>query len=153
MPVFAHLAAVVPCPACGSDLAVGGRVAFQWGYCVNPLHGGGTDYRVGDVVRWRPGPGGLVPAWTYFPGGGGNVGDPQFTDVLVRESEFDTQCCARCGQRVAGIGVRVRGGVIAGVRAYTDGLPASEVSVIDSGGAVVPRPEWDDRARACADGG
>jgi hypothetical protein len=72
MPQFAHLLGIVPCPNCGTDLAMGERIDFQWGYCSNP-HGGGcaNEYHLGDAIRWRVDGDDNVPAWsdllTDFP--------------------------------------------------------------------------------------
>jgi hypothetical protein len=87
----------------------------------------------------------VVPPWVYFPGGNGNIGDPAFTDVLVRESEYDIRECPSCGAEFAGIAVLIRGGVIKEVQAYTEGLPAADVSVYCEG-QLRPCPEWDDHS-------
>lgn len=145
LPKFAHIAAEVVCPRCGRDVTIGGRIAVQWGYCSVPLHGTGPAYRIGEAVRWRCDRNGAVGAWVYFPDGGGNIGDPAFTDVLVRESEYDIRDCPGCGAEFAGIGVLIRGGVIQKVQVYTEGLPAAEVSVYCDG-QLRPRPDWDDHS-------
>lgn len=145
MPTFAHIAVAVPCPRCGQDVVIGGRIAIQWGYCSVPLHGIGPAYRIGESVRWRSHRDGAVPPWVYFPDGGGNIGDPAFTDVVVRESEHDIRECLGCGAEFAGIGVLIQGGVIKEVKAYTEGLPAAEVSVHFEG-QLRPCPEWDDHS-------
>jgi hypothetical protein len=143
LPQFAHIAAEVPCLQCGQDVTIGGRVAIQWGYCSIPMYGSGPAYRVGDVVRWRSDREGEVQPWVYFADGTGNLGDPAFADLFVRESEHDIRHCRSCGSDFLGIGVVIRGGVICEVRAYDGGLPAAEVSIYREG-ELHPRPEWDD---------
>ena len=144
MPIFAHLEAPVPCPTCGEDLAIGGRIAFQWGYCHIPFSGTGPAYRLGEAIGWARGRGEQPPRWTYFRDGTGNIGDPSISDVLVRESEVLIRECPRCKHPLAGIAVTIRAGVICEVRAYLDGLPESDVSVITTDGGFIPRPDWDD---------
>jgi hypothetical protein len=148
VPKFAHLIAEVPCPGCAADLAVGGRIAFQWGYCEIPMHSSADSavdaYLVGESIHWRAVRDGLVPAWAYFADGSGNIGDPAFRDVLVREWEIGLTQCRACHVPFEGIGVEIRGGVIREVRAFTNGLPNAEVSLILPDGSLVPQPDWDD---------
>lgn len=148
MPKFAHLIAEVPCPGCVADLAVGGRIAFQWGYCEIPMHcgveGASDAYMIGERIHWRADANGHRPAWTYFASGGGNIGDPAFRDVLVGEWEIGINNCQTCQLTFAGVAVVIREGVIREVRAYTNGLPDAHVSIILPDGSLVPQPDWDD---------
>lgn len=154
MPVFARLAAVIPCPRCLSDLTFNGEIGFQWGYCSTPLGGIGQTYSVGDEIVWRVDSQGMAPKWTYFRNGGGNLGDPNIGDLLVRESELDQKTCRKCGFQYDGIGITIRSGVIREARCFIDGLPGCDISVLDLDGLLVPRPEWDDHPMpVVADGG
>jgi hypothetical protein len=130
-------------------------VGFQWGYCANPLGGSVPGYEVGEPLVWRLDRSGRAPAWSYFKHtAAGNIGDPAYADVLLRESEFATTACPECGHRFAGIGVLVRAGIIQEVRLFEQGLADCDCSVIESDGSFTPKPEWDNYPMpGAADGG
>ncbi len=146
MPKFAHVLAAVPCRGCGADLSVGGRVAFQWGYCSAPMHSNAEAdaYAVGNELVWGAGPDGRVPAWVYFSDGSGNLGDPWHGDVLVRECEFGEWRCGGCGREAGGVYVLVRGGRVAAVEVREAALPPADVCVVGLDGELSPRPGWED---------
>jgi hypothetical protein len=112
-------------------------------------------YEVGEPLLWRRDRSGRVPAWSYFKHGvAGNIGDPTYADLLLRESEFNIAACDRCGHRFPGIGIIVRGGIIREVRVFQEWLPACDVGVIEGDGQVTTKPEWDDHPMASGvDGG
>ena len=93
---FAHILVELPCPRCGFQLAPGGAIGFQWGYCSNPHSGAYWTYEVGEPLLWRLDKSGNVPAWVYFRGGSANIGDPSFPDLVIRESEYDIRACLAC---------------------------------------------------------
>jgi len=153
MPSFATVEADIRCPSCSAPLP-GHLVGFQWGYCSVSLGTACTIYRVGEPVLWRLDRSGSVPAWCYFPdGSGGNIGDPAYADLLIRESELFGQRCSGCGHGFVDVGVVIRGGVIHEVRAFTEEVAACEVSLIGREGEVTPKPEWDNHPMTVADGG
>ena len=146
MHVHAHVAAVVRCPRCFTDVAPRGRIGFQWGYCPSTSDRVTHAYRVGDPILWRLDDTGRIHAWAYFLSSQtANVGDPNIGDVLVRESEFGIRGCGCCGHAFHGIGVLIRGGVIQHVQIFEHPLPASAISLINADGSLQPRPDWDDR--------
>lgn len=154
MPKFAHVAAAVPCSGCGADLAAafGGRVAFQWGYCAAPLFGYGDAYKLGDELVWGAASDGRVPAWVYFGDGPGNLGDPRYGDVLVREWEFERWQCAACDREAGGVYVLVRGGRVVSVEAR-DSIPSpAGVCEVGPEGELTPREDWDDHPMEMVDG-
>ena len=107
---FAHVRAKVPCPRCGAELVEGGAIGFQWGYCSNPRCGAYFSYEVGEPLVWRQARRGDVPAWSYFRGEDANIGDPSFSDLIVRESEFEIRSCHACNLRIDGIAVLIARG-------------------------------------------
>ena len=153
MPPFATVEADIRCPSCCAPLP-GHLVGFQWGYCSVPLGTAYAMYRVGEPVLWRLDRSGSVPAWCYFLGGtGGNLGDPAYADLLIRESELFGQRCPNCGHGFVDVGVVIRGGVIHEVRAFMEEVAASEVSLIEREREVTPKPEWDNHPMTVGDGG
>ena len=141
---FAHVQVKVLCPQCGVQLAPGGAIGFQWGYCPNPHGGAYFVYEVGEPLLWRLDKCGGVPAWTYFRSGSANIGDPAFPDLVIRESEYDIRACHACRYRIEGIAVVIIRGIIAEVRVYETigSLPECSEITIDSNGLEAPRPEW-----------
>jgi hypothetical protein len=143
---FAHVKFVVLCPGCGSELAPGGVIGIQWGYCPNPHGGPYFTYEVGEPLLWCLDKRGEVPAWAYFRDGSANVGDPSFPNLVIRESEYGIRACRGCRHRIEGLGVVIVGGVIAEVRVDEEpgGILECDVITLDSNGVQTPRPEWDD---------
>ncbi|MCE9556069.1 MAG: hypothetical protein K8T91_22200 [Planctomycetes bacterium] len=145
MPDFSHVQPRhLPCPQCLSGLIRDNLVGFQWGYCYGSPGTAYANYQVGDSIQWRADKRGNLPAWSYFRGGGGNIGDPHYENVFVRESEWDVRRCSSCGHSFAGIALRIEKGIIHDVRVYADGLPDAEISIIEDDGSLRPMPEWDD---------
>lgn len=155
MAVFAHVyAPAVVCPNCNDPLAVGDSIGFQWGYCSSPRHAPGWGYEIGDEIRWRIATNGTVPAWSYFEGHrSANIGDAQFCDVLIRETELDLRTCQSCNHRHAGIAVSIRAGTIESVKAFEFELPNADISIIHQTDGWSPQAGWNDHAMADALGG
>lgn len=155
MPTFATVEADIHCPSCNS-LLPGHLVGFQWGYCSVPLGTSIAIYRIGESLLWRLDRSGTVPAWSYFQGGtGGNIGNPTYADLLIREDELFGQRCPNCEHGFVDVGVYIRGGVIHEVRALTEEVAPCDVSLLGRGGEVIPKPElWDDyHPMSIVDGG
>jgi hypothetical protein len=145
MPLFAHLTVDIRCPQCGS--LVRDLVEFQWAYCRGYALRTETSYVIGDEVRWRTCADGSIPAWSFFAEGAGNVGDPGFKDLVVREYWLaDTP--HDCGLVLGGIAVEVRDGVITKAWAYQSGDfdNSSYFYVLNRDGSTTPMPDWDDHA-------
>ena len=144
---FAHVFVKLPCPKCGSELASGAAIGFQWGYCSNPHSGAYFTYTVGEPLMWRLDKSKSVPPWAYFRDGSANIGDPSFADVVIRETEYDIRACQACSQRIEGVAVVISRGIIAEVRVYQGigSLPECDVITVDSTGLETARPEWQGR--------
>lgn len=153
MPTFATVEADIRCPSCDSLLPKH-SVGFQWGYCFVPLGNSIVMYRVGDPLRWRLDRDGAVPPWSYFWGGtGGNIGDPMYTDLLIREDELFGQRCPNCEHGFVDVGVIIRGGIIQEVRAFPEEVSSCEISLIGREGEITPKPEWDNHPMDIVDEG
>ncbi|MGH9266955.1 MAG: hypothetical protein ACRD0D_02135, partial [Acidimicrobiales bacterium] len=153
-PALAHVRADTRCPSC--DLfweELRGLLRFQWGYCPGHepvLH---LIYRTGDAIRWRACAGGSIPAWTYFGPSEANVGDPEIEDLVVRDWGLAGWKCPRCGGRIGGGAVAIRGGVIVRVWLYPPGELDNEAGVyrIAGGGELVAMPQWGQHPMSEAD--
>ncbi len=145
MPTFATVEADIRCPSCNSPVP-GHLVGFQWGYCSVPLGSSYVMYRIGEPLLWRLDRRDTVPAWSYFQGGTrGNIGDPTYADLLIREDELFGQKCTNCEHGFVDVGVYIRGGVIREVRAFPEEVATCAVSLLGREGEVIPKPElWDD---------
>lgn len=153
MPHLAHVQVRhLPCPQCFKDLADQNLVGFQWGYCCGVF--AAPDYQVGDPIKWRVGKDRIAYKWSYFRRGGGNIGDPNYFNVLVRAAEYyGLRQCRSCDYQFAGIGIRIEDGIIQDVRVYEDGLPDSEISIINDDDTLTPMPDWDDHSMPIVDAG
>ncbi len=159
MPSFAYLATEVLCPRCGA--LISDRVTFQWGYCPGRMQLPDSTYRLGDAIAWRHCADGSILPWTYFTDSlarsGGNLGDPQFRDILTQHQEnFDWEDPARprvchvCGELLQGAVVEIRDGVIQGIRVYRpDEFSVLAVYyVIEPSGVATSMPDWNDHPMA-----
>jgi hypothetical protein len=142
---FAHVNVVVPCPQCSLQLAPGGAIGIQWGYCSNPHGGAYFNYELGEPLLWRLDKRGQVPAWAYFRDGSANIGDPSFASLVIRESEYGIRACPGCRHRIEGVAAVIVGGTIAEVRVYEGlgSLPPCDIVTVDQNGVHTPTPEWD----------
>ena len=139
MPRFARVEIPpIPCPTCGANLVQHGSIGFQWGFCSHPFCAGGTDYRIGDEILWRRAADQTIPAWSYFTDGSANIGDPADCNLIVRESELDSDSCEQCGYSGPGVAIQIVDGVIVSVMPRDDILDDVEIVVVTPDGMQQP---------------
>ncbi len=145
MPLFAHVESPpIACPTCGANLVLYGEVGFQWGHCCHPFGAGGTDYKIGDEILWRRAADGSIPSWSYFASGGSaNIGDLSFANLIIRESELDSNSCANCSYSGPDVALEIVDGVISSVAPRTDILPEIEIIIVNPDGSQQPMPNID----------
>ena len=145
MPLFAHVRTPpIPCPTCGADLVQYGEIGFQWGHCCHPFGAGGVDYEIGDEIHWRCAADGSVPVWTYFASGGSaNIGDPAYNNLVILESELDSNSCSHCSFSGGGIGLEIVNGKITSVTIRDDISEDVEITIVNPDGSHGPMPDID----------
>lgn len=150
MPLIAYLATDVRCSSCGETIT--DLLAFQWGYCCGYRPRKEASYELGDRLRWRGCSDGSVPAWAFFGDNEGNVGDPSYTDIIVREywSEDFTHSC---GTAIGGMAIEIRRGEIVRAWAYPPGEidNSSLIYRYEPDGSPSPMPGWDDHPMSRVD--
>lgn len=94
---------------------------FPWGGVFSADVNSGPVYSLGNGVLWFCTPAGQVPAYTIFPHGGGNQGDPGHPDVDVFIEMTPYRRCPGCSTELLGVVTSVRADLIVGVRAVEPG--------------------------------
>lgn len=145
MPSYAFFEGPITCQ-CGDIIT---DVAwFQWGYCAGYAPHPDSIYRIGDSIRWRKCKDGTIKNWVYFSNGGGNIGEPGVTDLIVLDnvSAQHIETCPSCGIMLGGLFVRILGGVIRDVSVYERGQfpEEAEIYLILPDDSFVAKPEWYD---------
>ncbi|MEA2827539.1 MAG: hypothetical protein QOG43_1978 [Actinomycetota bacterium] len=118
---------------------------IQWGYCRGYKVRAEASYRVGDAVRWRVCADGNIHAWSFFDTGEGNIGDPAFRDLILRDYWREASPHS-CGQEFGGVAVQIRHGLVTRAWAYLPGEldNSSRFYIVDAHEVPTPMPEWDD---------
>lgn len=146
MPLYAYLRTDLECPVCGTILT--DMVWFQWGYCPGYAPREEYIYHLGDAIYWRPCADTTIHPWISFEEGGGNVGDPVFKNLIVRDSAqyFLNAPCRHCHTQLGGAAIEVRDGKIVTAWICKPGELASEgeIYAVEETGELKPMPEWDD---------
>ncbi len=140
MPRFARVETPpISCPTCGANLAQYAFVGFQWGFCSTPMFSASDAcYQIGDEILWRQAADGSVPPWSYFTDDTANIGDPSFSDLIVRESELESDTCGKCGYAGPDVALEIRGRIILSVMPRTDLLADCEIIIVKPDGTQEP---------------
>jgi hypothetical protein len=128
-------------------------VWIKWGYSSGSRPGARSTYQLGDPLYWRACADGAVPKWVYFrDDAGGNLGDPTYQDLIVRDwgQYFLTDACPKCGHELGGAAVEIRGGVIKRAWLASTGEfdPSVYIYTLDENGRPQPRPDLDNHSMA-----
>jgi hypothetical protein len=152
MPYFAHLGGDFHCPVCGAVPAGSDDprwAVFTWGFCRGGGFPGRRPYRVGDPLLWGKLPNGTTPAWTLFPDGGANIGDPAIRRLIYADSySWRSICgrkCAGCGAEFGAVAVEVEDLRITSASIIASGSPlmVAQYHVYQADGSWLPMEDHD----------
>jgi hypothetical protein len=100
-------------------------------------------YQIGNEILWRQAADGSVPAWSYFTDNSANIGDPSFCNLVVRESELESDACGKCGYAGPDIALDIRDGIIVSVMPRNDLVSDCEILIVNPDGTQIPMPDID----------
>lgn len=143
---YAYLNVDLKCPNCNNLFA--DMLWFQWGYCPGYAPRDEFIYHIGDSIYWKKCKDDTVPSWTYFEGGGANIGEYSIKNLIVKDSAqyFLKQSCTNCGLSLGGAALRISDNVIVNAWLFGEGELEEEADIFIStdDNSVEPKINWND---------